>query len=106
MAEFVVIDDTLSATGLVPGSIADSISKWKYLLKCAQDGKLVYDGNENTCALCQKYDMCFNCPIYLETGEVDCWDTPHGDYYEAVASWDVIAAATAAEEMVEFLENL
>ena len=112
MATFWIEKDVLKADDLVPGSIEDSIDKWKVLLRKSRAGCLVQDGGSRTCALCHKYcaddfsDSCGGCPVLMYTGYTGCRHTPYMNYHDAYERGNVEAAESAAEEMVAFLEML
>lgn len=106
MATFWAEYNTLHAKDLIPGSIEDSIKKWRCLHNLAIAGDLVYDGGRPTCSLCLEHTNCIGCPIHEFTGLYDCAGTPYENYYVAVKQDDVPWARESAAEMVEFLERL
>lgn len=40
----------------------------------------------HTCGLCNKYAECHDCPVYLNTGETSCSETPFGSACAYIAS--------------------
>jgi hypothetical protein len=93
--------------------LAISIFKWRRIVEEIRDCSNLYrDGDVSTCGLCLLYNhggrdsACLDCPIYKETGEVFCMNTPYYDYPRAYEEDDFVGALAAAEGELAFLEGL
>lgn len=97
-------------------AIEKSLKKWIDIFNNDDVDK----GTEN-CALCQKYIAggCQvdgkRCPIYQETGECGCQDTPYKRFYKAIGSRKInsvenldkrLEGYNAAHEMIELLQKI
>ncbi len=91
-------------------ALEHSIAKWKFIVSLYEGGfdEYIYNGSSNTCALCQYYHECGNCPVQHK----QCQDTPYYDYFAVLAVLDEDdpdwrdKAIAAAKQEVAFLEGL
>jgi len=88
MATFSIVNKQVKAEGLIPGSIDDSIAKWKYVKEHLSEIHDSGDGGPHSCALCLKYYSsagCEGCPISEYTGQEACMGTPYTDWLWAMS---------------------
>jgi len=101
-------------------ALAISIFKWRHVVDEVRRGRLVWQGDGDTCGLCMfgnllfdeflgekpEDEPCFYCPIYKVTGEVFCEGTYYYGYVRAYNEDDYAKALEAAEREQAFLEGL
>jgi hypothetical protein len=91
-----------------------SIAKWETIVDHIElTGELIYDGEADTCALCEMYYehvkwpvCCEGCPVAEHTGYSHCRKTPFSAYQRALEKDDVEAGLEAARKELEFLKSL
>lgn len=64
----------------------------------------------SSCALCVKFRTnglcCFGCPVYEESGEIGCRETPYVEAHIAYVNRNLENFKIAAQKEVEFLKSL
>jgi hypothetical protein len=102
----------LTYLGDGPASLSEafeiSIAKWKYI---AAHPDIWDDGSDATCGLCMLYfaNECTNalyekCPVYAQTGSVQCSATPYRSWFRA--GRNTANKIVAAQDEVDFLARL
>ena len=93
-----------------------SIQKWQAIVSLLEEGHIVHDGAERTCALCVRFCEdwdCVGCPVAeRDDGGGDCEDTPYDDWVVATKAgrttgvYSKLSALLAAQAELAFLEGL
>jgi hypothetical protein len=113
---FVIKNNELERGPAWPGSIASSeaaldmsIAKWETVVDYIErTGKLLYDGQADTCGLCEMYfgKHCQGCIVAEATNVAYCASTPFVKYKEALAQGNVVEGLAAARAELAFLKSL
>ena len=96
-----------------------SIEKWKDIIDSLQKIQHAWEFNENlergaeNCALCEEFSEvrevfsdCRRCPVYKETGEHNCLNTPYYEFREALKEGNLSAMLYTAKRMLKLLEKI
>jgi len=73
-----------------------------------ETGKIIvsYPLEGDSCACCELYPNCINCPIALFSGRTGCHNTPYDAFEKARKKNDLFAAMIANRKEEEFLKSL
>ena len=69
-------------------ALKDSIAHWYRISACETKNELLKEGfSSETCALCERFYACIECPVAIKAGEGGCYGTPYYMAEGSLMSW-------------------